>query len=201
MEPTVLLDDGTLERWQSCDGGPARWEREGEAVVVTPGRGDLCSREWFGDGVLQLEFRLPAMPGATGQAKANSGVFLQGLYEIQILDSHHLRLPGTGDCAAVYRQHAPLVNACAPAGRWQRLAVVFRAARGQGVDPARLSAWLNGVPVHNNVALRGPTQGALDRPEGEEGPLRLQDHGDPVAFRRIRFQRLPSQGYAGYAGY
>lgn len=198
-EPVVLLDDGALDAWMSLDGAPANWRREGPAIVAGGERGDIVSRESFGDGMLHLEFRLPSMPEAQGQDKANSGVFLQGLYELQILDSSALQVPGTGDCGAVYGQHAPLVNACAEPERWQVLEVAFRAARPR--EAARLTAWLNGQLIHNNVPLAGPTRGALPLREGGEGPLRLQDHGDPVAFRDIRFQRLPSAGYRGYTGY
>lgn len=182
--------DRDLQHWTDPRGGPPAWRLDADGLRVLPGAGDLLSRRRFGDCHLHLEFRCPPMPGAVGQDRANSGVFLQGRYEIQILDSHGVDRPGSGDCGAVYRLAPPLLDACRPAGRWQTLECLFRAARGGG-EPARLSAFLNGLPIHNNLALPAPTPGALDARVLEPGPLRLQDHGAAVSFRDIRLRPLP----------
>lgn len=192
----VLFDGGSLTAWQDQTGGEAAWPVEAQTLTV--GRGDILSRELFEDFQLHLEFRCPPMPEAEGQDRANSGVFLQGRYEIQILDSFGIVDPGTGDCGAVYRQHAPLLNACLPPARWQSLDVCFRAAGDSRC--ARLTAFLNGRLIHNNVPLPSATPGALDEKLDQPGPLRLQDHGDPVAFRHIWLLPLPRRTSGHYQG-
>jgi hypothetical protein len=199
----VVLFDGTdLGGWTHRGGEPARWTVAGGAMAVSPGTGDLVSREVFRDALLHVEFRNVDMPGQSGQGKSNSGVFVQGRYELQVLDSHGWKVPGRGDCGAIYDQFAPLVNACLPPLQWQSYDIVFRAARvdpGSGaVEPARLTVLQNGLVIHNNVILRGPTGGALDREVGRPGPLRLQDHGHPVQYRNIWLLHLPEEGSSEY---
>lgn len=191
---TVLFDGSGLDRWRARAGGPARWLVKGDVLEVAPGTGDIVTAESFSDFFLHLEFRVPALE-AEGQAKGNSGVFLQGRYEIQILDSYGVGTPGTGDCGAVYAQRAPLVNACRPAMEWQSLDVSFRSAR----DGERACATIlqNGIPIHNNVSLE-VTKGALDDRAGDPGPLRLQDHRDLVSYRNIWITPLPLKGSAEY---
>ncbi len=104
-----LFDGDNLDNWTTRDGQPAGWTVEDQVMHVVPGTGDIQSKERFADFYLHLEFRCPDMPEATGQAKGNSGVFLQGRYEIQVLDSYGLNMPGMGDCGAVYNQFAPLL--------------------------------------------------------------------------------------------
>jgi hypothetical protein len=138
------------------------------------------------------------MPEATGQAKGNSGVFLQGRYEIQVLDSYGINIPGMGDCGAIYNQFAPLVNACRPPMEWQSYDVAFRAPRvdegGNVVEGARVTVLQNGLVIQNNVQLPGVTGGSLDEAVGEPGPLLLQDHRNLVAYRHIWAVPLPLEG-------
>ena len=143
----MLFNGQDASNWTTRDGDPADWKVEDQILHVTPKTGDIMTRQRMTDFFLHLEFRCADLPEATGQAKSNSGVFLQGRYEIQVLDSYGWETPGMGDCGAVYNQFAPLVNACRPAMEWQTYDVVFRAARAEGervVEPVRLTVLLGG---------------------------------------------------------
>ena len=194
----VLFDGKDLSNWTKLDGGAPAWEIADGAMIVTAGGGDIVSRERFADFLLHLEFMTPDMPDATGQAKGNSGVFLQGRYEIQVLDSYGIDVPGMGDCGAIYNQFASLVNACKPPLEWQTYDVIFRAARvgesGEIEENARVTVLQNGTVIQNNVQLLGATGGAADEDAAEPGPLRLQDHGNPVKYRNIWIAPLPLKG-------
>lgn len=205
MQPpkgAVILFDGTdLSKWRRKGSDePAQWPVEDG--VVTVGKGDIVSVETFRDAYIHLEFRTPDMPDKTGQQKGNSGVYLQGKYEIQVLDSYGWEVPGTGDCGAIYLQYAPLVNASKPALEWQTYDIIFRAPRlneaGDVVEQARMTVLHNGMVIQNNIILHGPTGGAMEGDLGEPGPLRLQDHGDPVQYRNIWLVHLPEKGSDEY---
>ncbi len=197
----ILFNGSDADNWSTRAGQPAGWKVEDDILHVVPGTGDIVSRERFGDFFLHLEFRCPHMPEATGQARGNSGVFLQGRYEIQVLDSHGIDIPGMGDCGAIYNQFAPLVNASKPPLEWQTYDVIFRAPRlqgGQVEEGVRLSVLHNGVAIHNNIQLPGVTGAAFDEEVGEPGPLLLQDHGNLVAYRNIWTVPLPLEGSDTY---
>ncbi|MCE2395519.1 DUF1080 domain-containing protein [Candidatus Poribacteria bacterium] len=198
----VLFDGKDLSNWTKFDGGAPAWGVADNAMTVTAGGGDIVSREEFTDFLLHLEFMTPDMPDATGQAKGNSGVFLQGRYEIQVLDSYGIDVPGMGDCGAIYNQFASLVNACKPPLEWQTYDVVFRAARvdesGEIEENARVTVLQNGVVIQNNVQIQGATGGATDDDAAAPGPLRLQDHGNPVKYRNIWAVPLPLKGSEVY---
>lgn len=179
----VLFDGRDLGAWVDAQGQPPRWRVEDGQLVVEPGRGDLFTRQRFSDFRLHLELWLPHMPDATGQDRANSGVYLQGRYEIQVLDSYGQQ-PADDGCGAVYKIAAPLHNACGRPEVWQTLDVAFSACRAGGVRPS-LTALLNGVLIHDNLTIPHPTGGAIDGDETAPGPLRLQDHGCPVRYRNI----------------
>ena len=199
---TVLFNGKDLCNWTTRDGGPAGWKVEDGIMHVVPKTGDVVSTERFTDVFLHLEFRCPDMPEATGQKKGNSGVYLQGRYEIQVLDSYGINIPGLGDCGAIYNQFAPLVNACKPAMEWQTYDVSFRAPRlndaGEVAEGVRLTVLQNGQVILNNVLLPGVTGGAMDENVDEPGPLRLQDHGDLVCYRNIWSVPLPLAGSDTY---
>jgi hypothetical protein len=195
-----LFNGKDVTNWHQRDGQPAAWTVEDG--VMTASKGDILSDETFRDAYLHVEFRCPDMPEATGQAKGNSGVYLQARYEIQVLDSYGWEVPGLGDCGAIYNQHAPLVNACKPAMEWQSYDIIFRAARwneaGEVVENARVTLIHNGIVVHNNVECQGPTGGAVGDDESQPGPLLLQDHGNPVSYRNLWLVHLPEKGSDQY---
>ena len=198
----VLFNGSDLSNWTSRDGGEPGWAVEEGVMAVVPRTGDIMTTERFADHFLHLEFMTPDMPEATGQAKGNSGVFLQGRYEIQVLDSYGIEVPGMGDCGAIYNQFAPLVNACKPPLEWQSYDVIFRAPRlnddGEIVEPTRVTVLQNGLVILNNVILSGTTGANIGGGVGEPGPLLLQDHGNLVKFRNIWAVPLPLKGSDKY---
>jgi len=197
----VVLFNGTdLSHWRTRRGRPPAWPVADGAMTARGG--DIMSQETFTDFQLHVEFRVPNMPEAHGQEKGNSGVYLQGRYEIQVLDSYGFKIPGKGDCGAIYDQYAPLVNACKPPMEWQTYDVSFRGARvdgsGRVTEPARLTLLQNGISIQNNIQLQGPTGSAIDNKVGEPGPIRLQDHGHPVQYRNVWVLPLPLKGSDRY---
>lgn len=198
----VLFNGSDLSNWTSRDGGAPGWTVEDGVMAVVPRTGDIMTTERFTDHFLHLEFMTPDMPEATGQAKGNSGVFLQGRYEIQVLDSYGIALPGMGDCGAIYNQFAPLVNACKPPLEWQSYDVIFRAPRlnddGEIVENTRVTVLQNGLVILNNVILSGTTGANIGGGVGDPGPLLLQDHGNLVKFRNIWAVPLPLEGSDKY---
>ncbi len=200
-DAVVLFDGASLDGWAKMDGTPARWLVAEGTVQVVPGTGDICTKRVFGDHYLHLEFKLSDMPQATGQQKANSGVFVQGRYEIQVLDSSGWDIPGLGDCGAIYNQYAPLTNACRPALKWQTYDVIFRAPRCEGKvvkEDARITVLHNGVVIQNNVELPGVTGAPSDTEVQLPGHLRLQDHGNLIWYRNIWAMDLPKEGASVY---
>lgn len=198
----VLFNGSDLSNWTSRDGGAPGWAVEDGVMAVVPRTGDIMTTERFTDHFLHLEFMTPDMPEATGQAKGNSGVFLQGRYEIQVLDSYGITVPGMGDCGAIYNQFAPLVNACKPPLEWQSYDVIFRAPRlnddGEIVENTRVTVLQNGLVILNNVILSGTTGANIGGGVGDPGPLLLQDHGNLVKFRNIWAVPLPLEGSDKY---
>lgn len=187
-EEAVVLFDGTgLENWMQRDGQPAGWKlREDGSMEVT--RGNIVTRRSFGDVRIHLEFRTPLMAEARGQARGNSGVYVQGRYEVQVLDSFGLE-PMDNGCGAVYRIAPPRVNASLPPLQWQTYEITFRAPRfdssGSKTANARITVRHNGEVIHWNRELPRLTPGGVSNEEGQRGPLLLQDHRDPVQYRNI----------------
>lgn len=195
----VLFDGHDLREWQQGDGQPARWRVVDGAVEVVPRTGSMMTRRTFGDVQLHLEWSAPAPPRGSGQERGNSGVFLMGCYEIQVLDSYRNETYADGQAAAVYGQHPPLVNATRPPGEWNVYDIIFRRPRfnaaGALEAPGRFTVFHNGVLVLDNVAILGRTthgRAAEYAPHDDRGPLSLQDHGDPVRFRNIWIRDLES---------
>jgi hypothetical protein len=189
------------ERWIKSDSsGPAKWEIK-EGAIVSRG-GDIMTKEKFSDFQLHIEFKVPLMPNARGQGRGNSGVFMQGRYEIQVLDSYGIAAPGRGDCGAVYGQAAPLLNACKPPQEWQTYDITFRAPRfdemGKMIEKGRITVLQNGIAVQNNQEIANPTWRRNFGELRDPGPIVLQDHGNPVEYRNIWIQPLPLQGAQRY---
>jgi hypothetical protein len=193
----VLFDGKDLSQWRAANDSAARWKVENDYFEVVPGTGSIQSARGFGDVQLHIEWATPAQVTGSGQGRGNSGLFLMGKYEIQILDSWQNRTYADGQAAALYGQFPPLVNASRPPGEWQSYDIVFHAprfdGRGELVAPARVTLLHNGVLVQDNVALSGPT-GHYARPPYEAHPdrlpLSLQDHGNPLRFRNIWVREL-----------
>ena len=166
----------------------AKWKIIDGVMEVLPGSGSLVTREKFGDFELHLEFRSPFMPDQTGQKRGNSGVYLQGRYEVQVLDSYGLE-GVDNECGGIYKVSRPRVNMCAPPMQWQTYDVTFRAARfdqnGIKTEPVQITVIHNGVPIHEDLVIPGPTASAIDQNEDERGGIMLQEHGDLVQYRNI----------------
>lgn len=188
----IVLFDGTdLSQWQDKKtGGPVPWRVE-QGVAISA-KDDIETTNQFGDMQLHLEFREPVLQGREGQDRGNSGVFLMGRYEIQVLDCYHSQTYADGATGGIYGQHPPLVNACRPPGQWQTYDMVFNVPHfddaGHLVTPAYVTVIQNGVVVQNHQAIRGDTNWRVPgtyTPVGPVGPLALQYHNNSVAFRNI----------------
>jgi hypothetical protein len=191
-DAVVLLgpDSKDLSKWSKPGGGDPAWPLENG--VMTVGSSGLVSKDSFGDFKLHLEFNVPYMPDARGQGRGNSGVYLQGRHEIQVLDSYGLDSKDN-DCGGIYQQYAPTVNACKPPLQWQTYDITFHAAKvedGKVIEKARVTVVHNGVTIHDNREIR-PTPGGIDGDATKTtGPIYLQNHGNPVQFRNIWVQPI-----------
>ncbi len=189
----IVLFDGTdLSAWERVGGGPAGWRVVDGYMEVVPGSGNIQTRQAFGDVQLHLEWSVPETVTGEGQGRGNSGVFLMGRYEVQVLDSYQNDTYPDGQAAAIYGQYPPLVNAMRPPGQWQTYDIVFRRPRfdaeGRLLQPARMTVFHNGVLVQDCAVLTGPTAHRARppyEPHPDRLPLMLQDHGDRVRFRNI----------------
>jgi hypothetical protein len=201
-DAVVLFGGEDLANWTRMNGDPAAWP-VAEGAMTSRG-GDIMSKEQHKDVYLHIEWKEPDMPEARGQGKGNSGVMLQGRYEIQVLDSYRVEGPGTGDCGAIYAQHAALVNACRPPLEWQTFDAFFRAPRfddqGNMLEAARFTVLQNGIVIQNNVEVTGVNYGPRDADLSTPGPLVLQDHGCAVEYRNIWLIHLPEKGSDQYGG-
>ena len=193
----VLFDGTSLAEWRSDNGQPAKWAVRDGVVEVVAGTGSLVTARPFGDIQLHLEWAPPPVAQGHGQERGNSGVFLMGLYEVQILDSYENETYADGQAAALFGQAVPLVNASRPPGVWQVYDIIFRRPRfntdGSVLRPARATVLHNGVVVHDAVEFSGRTvfgRQATYQGHADTLPLSLQDHGNPVRFRNIWVREL-----------
>ena len=190
----VVLFDGTdMSQWE----GAENWTVCCRCGYVTAGKGTAQSKAVFGDCQVHLEWAEPEEVTGSGQGRGNSGVFLMGTYEVQVLDSYENETYFDGQCGAIYKQHPPLVNACRKPGEWQTYDIIWKAPRfdkdGKLVSPAFVTVLQNGVVVQNHFELQGDTpynRAPSYTAHPDKGPISLQYHGNPVRFRNIWVREL-----------
>jgi len=181
----VLFDGKDTAQWAYRDGRAAQWPVVDRALVSKSGTGNLYTKRKFGSAQLHVEFAVPSMPNAHGQARANSGVYLQGRYEIQILDSFNNPSYANGSAGSLYGQYAPLVNVSRPPRNGRRTTRLHAPLCGadRGSQRGTVTVLYNGVLVQDHVTIRGRTTSSDDTDPCEDGPLMLQDHYIPTSRR------------------
>lgn len=194
----VLFDGKNLSEWKK-DGKDSLpgWKIDKGELLVVAKKGGIETKRSFGDIQLHIEWMSPVMKGESGQGYGNSGIFLMGKYELQVLNSNGNETYSNGQAGSIYKQHAPLVNASKAPGTWQKYDVIFTAPKfsekGTLISPARITVLHNGVLIQNNAAiLGGTTFTGMPKYSKHDGklPLALQDHGDPVRYRNIWIREL-----------
>lgn len=188
----VLFDGKNLqENWVMRKDGktPAGWKLLDGGIAQVNGTGDIITRQAFdGQFHLHVEFRVPYMPKDKGQGRGNSGVYVQGRYEVQILDSYGVDSKNN-DCGAIYEVAAPKLNACKAPTVWQSYDIHFQAPKfehGRKAKPATMTVFHNGVKIHDNVPIPvDNTRAGMGGDPSKPGPILLQDHGNPVQFRSV----------------
>ncbi|MGV8094810.1 MAG: DUF1080 domain-containing protein [Mangrovibacterium sp.] len=196
----ILMGEGiNLEsEWTNDKGESPQWNYENGVATVQKGGGIIKTKREFGDFQLHVEWRTPSEVIGESQGRGNSGIFLQGIYEVQVLDNYNNRTYCNGQAGSIYKQYAPLVNVCKAPGEWQTYDIIYTAPRfredGTYFTRPTVTIIQNGVLVQNHVELRGPTE-YIGIPEYSvkphvNGPLILQDHGNPVSFRNIWIREL-----------
>jgi hypothetical protein len=203
----ILFDGSDLSKWEMASGGPGRWPIH-DGCVETQSGGGMRTRGRWADFQLHVEFAEPEPPHGTGQGRGNSGILINDMYEVQVLDSYHAKTYPDGQCAAIYGQQPPLVNACKPPGEWQSYDIVFESPRwnnqGELIKKAIVTVLQNGVLVQNHYELAGMTDGIngaepwktlshYPPPHAPEVFIELQDHNNPVRYRNIWVRRIHPQ--------
>lgn len=198
----VLYNGKDVTQWQKEKGGAPGWKIDKDgALTVVKGSGNIATKQSFGDCQLHIEWREPAAIAGASQSRGNSGIFLMGQYELQVLDSYNNPTYVNGQAGSMYKQYAPLVNASRKPGEWQSYDVIFTAPRffsdGKLQSPARITVLHNGVLIQNNVEIKGHTEW-IGQPKysahKDKEPLVLQDHGmdggNPMSYRNIWIREL-----------
>jgi 3-keto-disaccharide hydrolase len=216
-DAVVLFDGSDLSKWSAgvpfdatnpakwitdknaAKEKPAPWKVVDGVIEVAPKTGYIQSKDEFADCQVHVEWCEPQGLTAKSQGRGNSGVFLMGLYEVQVLDNYQSETYADGSAGGVYGQYPPLVNAVRPPGQWQCYDIVFHPPVYEGekvVKPARETVFLNGLLVQDDVELIGPTQHqqltSYPTTLPSRGPLALQDHGNPIRFRNIWVRSIPA---------
>ena len=208
----VLFNGSDLSKWEADqgEGVPTKWVVKDGAMECVPGSGYVRTKEKFGDCQLHLEWAAPAKVSGSSQGRGNGGVFLMGKIEIQVLDNYDNPTYADGFAGSMYGVFPPLANALRPPGEFQTYDIVFRRPiykNGEPVDPGYVTVFLNGVLVQDHTMIEG-VNGHMARSKpgflGDVGPLKLQDHGNPVRYRNIWYRPLPPRasdgGTDGYLG-
>jgi len=196
----IILFNGTsASEWKHMNGDEAKWTIADNALTVKPGTGGIQTKQKFGDCQLHIEWRIDKNVKGEGQDRGNSGIFLMGRYELQVLDNYNNinKTYVNGQAGSMYKQTPPLVNVCKAPGEWQTYDIVFTAPRfsdnGSVISPARITVIQNGVLVQNNTTLWGNTvyigSPAYEKHDTKE-PLMLQDHSHLTSFRNIWIREL-----------
>ena len=196
----VLFDGKNLDKWTDSDGGKAGWKVNGDGTMtVVKETGDIVTKDVFGDFQLHIEWRVPEYVHGEGQARGNSGVFLQGRYEVQIIDNYENQNYVNGMAASIYKQSSPLVNPCRKPGEWNVYDIIYTAPTFKEDGTYRTNPYVtvlfNGVLVQNHTMILGTTEyiGLPTFAPHGDGPISLQSHGDPsepISFRNIWIRRL-----------
>ena len=205
----VLFDGTSLDNWESTKGEPTKWRLVDGALESVKGAGYIRTKQSFGDCQLHIEWAAPIRVEGQGQGRGNSGVFLMGNYEIQVLDSYETEvLPdgsnknpnyADGQAGSVYAENPPMVNASRKPGEWQTYDIVFHQPVWEGEKlkwPGSVTVFHNGVLVQDHWEMEGLTTHCRRRPlapHANKLPLQLQDHGNPVRFRNIWLREIPSR--------
>lgn len=204
----VILFGGTekeLEKWQAdkTPAEPTKWIVKDEALQCVPGSGYIRSREEFADCQLHIEWSAPSKVEGNSQGRGNSGVFLMGQVEVQVLDNYNNPTYPDGFASSIYGINPPLVNALRAPGEWQTYDIIFRRPifkDGQEIDPGYITVFVNGVLTQDHTPLEGGG-GHMKRSKPkafpDKGPLKLQDHGNPVRYRNIWYRPLPKRAVEG----
>jgi hypothetical protein len=196
-DAVMLFNGKDLDQWTDNKGNPAKWKVENGYMEVAAKAGSIQTKRGFGDCQLHVEWAAPVEVKGESQERGNSGVFLMNIYEVQVLDCYNNKTYADGMTAAIYGQYPPLVNACRKPGEWQTYDILFHAPRFDKdkklVAPARMTVFHNGILVHDNAVLTGPTQHKIRLPyiaHADRLPISLQDHGCPVRYRNIWIREL-----------
>lgn len=200
---SIILFDGTQRtaaNWTATDGKPTKWKLVDGALESVRNAGYIQSKQEFGSCQLHIEFATPKVVKGSGQGRGNSGVFVMGQYEIQVLDSYDNTTYPDGQCGALYGRAKPLVNASRKPGEWQTFDITFHRPlfdeKGNVTRRAKFHVYHNGELIHDQLELsggtgwRGPHSISEYKKHGDKGPIQMQDHGNPVRFRNIWVKEL-----------
>lgn len=193
----IILFNGTdLSQWESKDGSAAKWELNNGVMTVVKGTGDITTKLKFSDFQLHAEWMVPVETDGNKPNTGNSGIYMQGLYELQVWNSYDIPLYANGQAGSIYKQAPPLVNAMRKPGEWNIYDVIYTAPRfkdnGTLFSPARITVLHNGVVIQNNTEIKGSTvyTGMPVYKAHGKGPILLQDHMDAVSYRNIWIREL-----------
>ncbi len=192
----VLFDGSSFDEWEHTDGSEVSWKLEDHAMIVQKESGAIRTKRRLGSVQLHIEWRTPGEVVGESQGRGNSGIFLQSVYELQVLDSYNNRTYSNGQAGSIYKQTMPLVNASRGPGEWQVYDIIYHAPTFlNGLEYEKhpyITVFHNGVLIQDHTKILGSTQykgSPIVRQHGK-GALMLQDHGNPVAFRNIWVREL-----------
>ncbi|MGI9547167.1 MAG: 3-keto-disaccharide hydrolase [Flavobacteriaceae bacterium] len=196
----VLFDGTSLDAWiNSADSTAADWHlNKNGTMTVKDQNGDIETKQHFGSVQLHIEWKSPEEVRRDGQNRANSGVFLSGIYEVQVLDNNDNDTYVNGQVGSIYKQHVPLAMASVPSGDWNTYDIIYHAPefndKGQKIESGTLTVIHNGVLIQDHIEIKGTTEyiGWPKNPSHGKGPLKLQDHRDDsrVSYRNIWIREL-----------